>query len=97
MQPIYGFIDDERPRYCKKHRLQGMNNIHDHNRGCEIKNCAIIRATFGLPHDKKPSRCAAHRTNQMIDIVPSASVVDCLSQLLRKTTDVFIVLKAHHP
>lgn len=69
VQPINGFIDDERPRYCKKHRLEGMQNIIDRNRGCEIKNCSVIRANFGLPHDKKPSRCAAHRTNQMIDIV----------------------------
>ena len=69
IQCTYGFVDDERPRYCREHSLQGMRNIVDHGRGCEIKNCTIIRATFGHPHDKKPSRFAAHRTHGMIDIV----------------------------
>ena len=68
-QPTYGFIDDRRPTYCKEHRLQGMQNIYNRNRGCEVKNCPVIRATFGFASDKKPSRCAAHRTNQMIDII----------------------------
>ena len=69
----YGFADDQKPRYCQTHRLAGMKNIVEMNRksprGCEVVGCPITRAIFGLPGDKKATRCRNHRTERMIDVV----------------------------
>lgn len=69
ISPMYGFKDDEKPRYCQTHRLDGMRNIVETNRGCEVKGCSIIRAVFGVPGTKKATRCKNHRTENMVDVV----------------------------
>ena len=77
VQPCFGFANDQRPSYCREHCLEGMQNIVDrNNRGCEIKDCTVTRATFGYQNSKKPTRCASHRTNEMSDIV-NAKCVKC--------------------
>ena len=69
ISPVYGFADDQKPRYCQTHRLDGMRNIVDINRGCQVVGCPIVRAYFGFPGDKKATRCRNHRTERMIDVV----------------------------
>ena len=46
-----------------------MKNVVNKNRGCDIEGCTIIRALFGLPGDKKGTRCKNHRTENMVDVV----------------------------
>ena len=69
VQPVYGFPDDKRPTLCRSHRLQGMVNVVDLNRGCSYEGCTVTRASFGFIGDKKPSRCAQHREGRMVDII----------------------------
>ena len=69
ISPLYGFAEDQKAKYCKAHRLNGMRNIIETKRGCEVEGCPIIRAVFGLPGDKKATRCKNHKTESMVDVV----------------------------
>ena len=69
IQACYNFPTLSTALYCNNHKLDHMINIHDKNRGCNIPECVVTRATFGFRGDEKPTRCANHKNEGMEDII----------------------------
>ena len=66
--PSFGIPDDEneRPTYCKTHKLDGMENVvkkHCKEDGCKKGPC------YGMPEDKRPTYCSTHKLDGMENIV----------------------------
>jgi hypothetical protein len=60
----FGSPDDRKPRYCAKHKLDGMVDVI--SRRCKYEGCPTY-PVYGFPNDKKPACCVKHKLDGMVD------------------------------
>lgn len=63
----YNTPDSKTAKYCQKHALNGMVNIHKNKRTCIEKDCKKW-AGFNMPNKKSGLYCQTHAKPLMIDV-----------------------------
>ncbi len=62
IEPSYNFINEEKRRFCNKHKLRGMINIKD--KRCKFLNC-IKEANYNYENEKNGKYCFEHKLENM--------------------------------
>lgn len=72
-QPNYGFLGEQAVR-CVRHKLEGMEDVK--NPRCNDESGCTRQPSFGLEGDVRPTKCAVHKDDRMINM-HNYSCVSC--------------------